>query len=164
MEESHTASATPQTPSPSRWPLRLGLAAVGLLFLGLTALGWWWSREPAPFSVEDAARAHAEAQQRPLVTGYLTSHTLLALTQTLLDKPGGYLSNDLLPPGAVVDNLPNWEFGVLVQIRDMARILRNDLSRAQSQSAEDPALAEAEGKFFFDNSSWLFPQTEDESR
>ena len=147
-----------------RWPLRLGLAFGGFFFLGLTALGWWWSREPVPFSVETAARAHAEAQRRPLVTGYLTTHTLLALSQTLLDKPGGYLSNDLLPPGAVVDNLPNWEFGVLVQIRDMARIMRNDLSRAQSQSAEDPALAEAEGKFFFDNSSWLCPQTEDEYR
>ena len=162
MEESQTTTAPPQTPSPSRWPLRLGLAAAGLFFLGLTALGWWWSREPASFSVEEAAQAHAEAQQRPLVTGYLTTHTLLALAQSLLDKPGGYLSNDLLPPGAMVDNLPNWEFGVLVQIRDMARIMRNDLSRAQSQSAEDPALAEAEGKFFFDKSSWLFPQTEDE--
>ncbi|MEC8022116.1 MAG: DUF2333 family protein, partial [Pseudomonadota bacterium] len=151
MDDTHTDTTTPSRPAPSRWPLRLGLGAAGLIFLGLTALGWWWSQEPAPFSVEAEARAHAEAQQRPLVTGYPTTHTLLALSQTLLDKPGGYLSNDLLPPGALVDNLPNWEFGVLVQIRDMARIMRNDLSRAQSQSAEDPALAEAEGKFFFDN-------------
>ncbi len=153
----------PERPS-RRWPLRLGLAAAGLLVLGLSALGWWWSQEPESFSVTDAAAAHAEEKRRPMVTGYITAHTLLALAQTLLDKPGGYLSNDVLPPGVLVDNVPNWEFGVLVQIRDMARIMRNDLSRAQSQSAEDTALAEAEGKFFFDNSSWLFPQTEDEYR
>ena len=67
-----------------------------------------------------------------------------------------------MPPGVWLDNLPNWEFGVLTQIRDTARAFRIDFSRSQSQSTEDPDLAEAEGKFFFDNSSWVFPQTEDE--
>lgn len=158
------SDAAAPKPSPRRWPLRLGLGTAGLFLLGFSALGWWWSQEPKAFSVTDAAAAHAQERNRPLVTGYVTAHTLLNLAHTLLDKPGGYLSNDVLPPGVLVDNMPNWEFGVLVQIRDMARIMRNDLSRAQSQSAEDPALAEAEGKFFFDNSSWLFPQTEDEYR
>jgi hypothetical protein len=64
----------------------------------------------------------------------------------------------------LLDNIPNWEFGVLVQVRDMARVMRNDLSRSQSQSAEDPDLANAEGKFYFDNSSWMFPQSENEYR
>jgi len=63
-----------------------------------------------------------------------------------------------------MDNVPNWEFGVLTHIRDTARAFRNELSRSQSQSTEDPDLAEAEGKFFFDNSSWVFPQTENEYR
>ncbi len=46
----------------------------------------------------------------------------------------------------------------------MARAYRIDFSRSQSQSTEDVDLAGAEGKFFFDNASWAFPQTESEYR
>ena len=49
-------------------------------------------------------------------------------------------------------------------LRDTARVYRNDFSRSQSQSAEDPNLAEAEGKFFFNNNSWFLPDTEGEYR
>ena len=61
-----------------------------------------------------------------------------------------------------MDNVPNWEFGVLVQVRDMARTLRNNLSRSQSQSSEDVALVSTENQFYFDNDSWILPATESE--
>jgi hypothetical protein len=61
-----------------------------------------------------------------------------------------------------MDNVPNWEFGVLVQIRDFSRSLRNDISRSQSQSLEDPDLSIAEPQFNFNSESWLFPPTERE--
>ena len=60
--------------------------------------------------------------------------------------------------------MPSFEFGVLVQVRDLARVLRNDYSRSQSQSTEDPDLALAEPAFNFDNDSWIFPPTEREYR
>ena len=44
------------------------------------------------------------------------------------------------------------------------REMRLDFSRSQSQSAEDPDLSEAEGKFYWDNASWAFPETESEYR
>ena len=75
------------------------------------------------------------------VAGYATVDTLIRVTSTLLDKPGGYLRNDVLPPGVWLDNIPSWEYGVLVQVRDLAKVLRNDYSRSQSQSIEDPDLA-----------------------
>ena len=62
----------------------------------------------------------------------------------LLNKRGGYLSNDILPPWVFLDNVPNWEFGVLTQVRDLSRAMRNDFSRSQTQSTEDPDLMEAE--------------------
>lgn len=137
-------------------------AMVGVYVITCTAFGWWWDSEPDMFAVRENAVNHAAADNRQLVTGYITTATLARLATTLLEKRGGYLSNDLLPPGIWMDNLPNWEFGVLTQIRDATRAYRIDFSRSQSQSTEDADLAEAEGKFFFDNASWVFPQTEDE--
>jgi len=84
------------------------------------------------------------------------------MADILLHKPGGYLSNDMSPPGSLMDNIPNWEFGVLVQLRDMARTLRNNLSRSQSQSQEDADLVTAENQFYFDNEKWIFPESESE--
>ena len=82
----------------------------------------------------------------------------------MLDKPGGYLSNDMLPPGAWLDNMPSFEFGVLTQCRDLARVLRNYYSRSQSQSIEDDDLAIAEPALNTDNRSWLLPPAESKYR
>ena len=61
-----------------------------------------------------------------------------------------------------MDNIPNWELGALVQLRDMVRTLRNNMSRSQSQSTENLNLVNAEGLFYFDNNSWILPSTEGE--
>ena len=72
------------------------------------------------------------------------------------------MSNDRLPPGVLLDNIPSWEYGVLVQVRDLTRALRKDFARSQSQSAEDADLAKAEPRFNFDNKSWMLPSSESE--
>ena len=144
------------------WLVR-GLLLVLLAYLLVTGLiGWYWSQEPELFNVEEQAQRSAEQNQRQLVTGYTTVETLKALSLTLLDKPGGYISNDLAPPGLWLDNISSWEFGVLVQVRDFGRALRKDFSRSQSQSTEDPDLSKAEPLLHFDNNSWAFPSSEDE--
>ncbi len=140
----------------SRWPIMAVFVAI--LLLPFFALSWYWSREPDVFWVS------ATTQERPLVLGYSTTDTLIRVATWLLDKPGGYLTNDITPPGIWLDNMPSFEFGVVVQIRDLARVLRNDYSRSQSQSTEDPDLAIAEPAFNFDNDSWIFPPTESEYR
>lgn len=138
---------------------------VVILYLtGCLILGWWWDYEPDTFDVQAYAREHASEHDRPLVIGYTTTVTVIHMADTLLSKRGGYLSNDLFPPGVWMDNVPAWEFGVLTQLRDVARAYRSEFSRSQSQSREDEDLSVAEGKFFFDNSSWAFPATESEYR
>jgi hypothetical protein len=58
--------------------------------------------------------------------------------------------------------MPSWEYGVLVQTRDLSRALRKDFARSQSQSTEDADLARAEPRFNFDNKSWALPSSESE--
>ena len=114
-------------------------------------LGYYWSSEPDHFDVEEAARERALEADAQLTTGSYTTSAVIAAMETLLNKRGGYLSNDIMPPSIWLDNIPNWEFGVLVQVRDLSRSMRNDFSRSQSQSAEDVDLIIAEPKFNFDN-------------
>lgn len=140
-----------------------GTVVVALLAF-MVVLMLWWSITPDRFDPVDNARNTAKAQQQQLVTGYTSTATLITLAETILDKPGGYLSNDVMPPSVWMDNIPNWEFGVLVQIRDFSRALRNDISRSQSQSLEDNDLAVAEPQFNFNSDSWLFPPSEQEYR
>jgi hypothetical protein len=151
------------------WLWSTAIVAVTLAVV-LTGVGWYWSREPASFSARDVALAMANGDSSKIVPGFTMTAVLIKEAQTLLDKPGGYLSNDKLPPASffgmfpLLDNIPNWEFGALVMIRDTSRVMRNDFSRSQSQSRENDALAQAEPLFHFPNDSWLFPPTEREYR
>jgi hypothetical protein len=133
--------------------------AAGLVVI-LTLIGWYWSSEPEVSNVLGDASKQAEAQNDKMVNGYVTTYTLIHLVDTLLNKSGGYISNDITPPGIFMDNMPNWEYGVIMQVRDLSRAFRRDFSRSQSQSREDKDLAKAEPLLNFDHKSRMFPSTE----
>ena len=140
------------------------ISGLVIYLLVVLILGYLWSSEPETFSVyENTQELASEFNVKPVV-GFATSITLMTLMETMLDKPGGYLSNDVLPPGVWLDNIPNWEYGVLIQARDLSRALRKDFSRSQSQSTEDKDLEIVEPQFFFDNNSWIVPSSEGEYR
>jgi hypothetical protein len=143
----------------SRWWRVIGIA-IGLFVLFLLALMWWWDHEPEPFDVVQNGQEYAQAHKQRMVTGTTTVATAIRLGNTLLDKRGGYLANDILPPGVFMDNVPNWEFGVVLQLRDLGLALRNDFSRSQSQSVEDADLREAFNYFSYAHRSWLLPSSE----
>jgi len=124
------------------------------------ALMFWYNHEPPLFDPVERARLHASAHGHADVTGTTTTSALIEVVDGLLHKRGGYLSNDIMPPWVFLDNVPNWEFGALIQIRDLARTLRNDFSRSQTQSTEDPDLSEADPLFHYSNDRWLLPATE----
>jgi len=139
-----------------RW---FGLPLVVILAI-LVVLGIYWSSEPDTFDVVAVTAELAPTDTSKITTGSYTTATVIATVETLLNKRGGYLSNDITPPSIWLDNIPNWEFGVLVQARDITRSMRNDFSRSQSQSTEDKDLIIAEPKFNFDHESWILPATE----
>jgi hypothetical protein len=141
---------------------RTSITGLGFLVILVVLLGFYWSGEPAAFSVQQSTAQKLALVGNDYVVGSTTTVTLITVAETLLNKPGGYLSNDISPPGIYLDNIPNWEFGALVQVRDLARTFRESFSRSQSQSTEDPDLIISEPKFHFSNDSWLFPATESE--
>ncbi len=142
--------------------------AIGIIilciFLLLIILTFYWNSEPGLLNVYENAAQKADAHNETLVTGYVTTSTLVDVAATLLEKPGGYLSNDVMVPSAFMDDMPSWEFGVLIQVRDFTKAMRNEISRAQTQSQEHPDLAKAEPQFNVDSRSWMFPRAEAEYR
>jgi len=146
----------------SWWRWLLILAVVYLVAAGV--VGIYWSMEPDEFDVAAVTdqRLALVSSSGKRVTGSFTTATLIQLADTLLEKPGGFISNDVTPPGVWLDNQPNWEYGVLIQVRDMSKALREAFSRSQSQSKEDAALAKAESRFNVDPSNWILPAAEDQ--
>ncbi len=132
--------------------------ALGVILLLMFIIGIWASREPDIFWVKRSAEPESS------IVGYATVDTLVRVAETLLEKNAGYLTNDKLPPFVFLDNIPSWELGVVNQMRDLGRVMRDDYTRSQSQSKEDADVAEGSPKFFYDNNSWVFPTTESEYR
>ncbi len=135
-----------------------------VFILAQIILGFWWSKEPERFDVTQRSTELSTLRSEDMATGYAITSTLISVAETLLDKRGGYLSNDILPPGSIVDDIPNWEFGVLTQIRDLTLALRNDFTRSQSQSVEDKDVIAADNYFRIDSESWLMPAAESQYR
>lgn len=146
---------------PVRMTLRIG---TGLLIIG-TAISIYWNLIPGTFDVEEAARyraelyGHREPDQR-LPRGYRTTSVMIHLADQLFTKSGGYISNDWNPMSKIPDNMRNWEYGYVTQLRIMVQGLRYELSRSGPQSQEHEELRLAESRFNFTHDSLILPSTE----
>ncbi|MBK5940190.1 DUF2333 family protein [Halochromatium roseum] len=152
-----------------RSPIHLLLVGGVVILLVITGLGMYWSVQPKPFDVianakeragEDAVTGSGREALAKL-SGDVYVSTAIRVAETLLKKPGGFTRNDVLPPGILMDNMPNWEYGVLTELRDTVRALRNDFSRSQSQSIESDYLKNADSDFAFSSNAWILPSSEE---
>ena len=132
---------------------RLVYITLAFLFIAGYIISIYWSLEPDPVDV------HNDNEH---IAGYTIVSTLADVTEILLDKPGGFLGNDVMPPSLFMDNMPAFEYGALVQIRDLTRSLRKEFSRSQSQSVEQEDLKKAEPKIHIAHGSWALPSAEGE--
>ena len=135
---------------------------LGLVLFVMYLTGWWVSREP-DLLVAEIKQSRQQLGDAAIV-GYSTTTALIRVSETLLDKSGGYLANDIMPPFVMLDNMPAWELGVLEMSRDLALALRKDFSRSQSQSTENSYLKVAQPMFNIDHRSWAIPSAESEYR
>ncbi|MDO4643497.1 MAG: DUF2333 family protein [Cardiobacteriaceae bacterium] len=150
---------TPHNWKTHNWSWRIALILGTIIFLCLLLM-FWWSSEPERFDLEAARSAYLGENETPVVGSAVTGTTAKIL-DTLLHKPGGYLRNDVTPPGIFMDNIPEWEFGVIRNLRETIRTLRYDFSRSQSQSRSVKALEEADNDMNRDADKWItFPTPE----
>lgn len=151
----------------SRLPLgKIIGGVVAFIIVLLLGLGFYWSLQPPPFDVRAAALQRLDNDENRLreIKGTATVAAAITLAETLLDKPGGFTYNDVTPPGILMDNMPHWEYGLLTELRDSVRSLRNEFSRSQTQSVENAQLAQADAQFNFNPKSWMLPSAEEEYR
>lgn len=140
------------------WIWKPLLVLLVIYLLVTLVLGIWWSREPPPFDVEQATGDQRQALETdqsglPGARGTVSTAALMSVLDTLINKPGGYLRNDIAPPGLWLDNMPNWELGVLQQSRDLAAAL-------EGLAGGDAYLEEATERLQVDSRDWLYPSAE----
>ncbi|MBQ0795274.1 MAG: DUF2333 family protein [Zhongshania sp.] len=138
---------------------RVAAIVLPLYILLVIVFGVYWS-----FTPDMPETRYLQQNSSLAVVGTATTSALIDVSESLLDKPGGFLSNDVTPPGIFMDDMPAWEYGVLIQVRDLSRAMRESFSRSQSQSQEDSDLAKAEPRFNFSTNSWAVPASESEYR
>jgi hypothetical protein len=137
------------------------LAALAIITAGLML---YWSRQPRPFDVRATVEQMVSEEGGYAAPGTAMAAVSVRVAETLLEKPGGFLYNDAMPPGALMDNMPSWECGVMMALRDVVQALRNDFTRSQSQSVENADVKRADLQFAIDPASWLVPAAEDQYR
>lgn len=156
-------------------PVRRSLIFAVLIYIvGAVALGIYWSFFPSTPTINSAVQhqlallkvpaSYTSLAQGNLPKGVATTSTLITVSETLLDKSGGYIANDIAPPGLWLDDMPHWELGVVHQIRDTTQSLRTSFSQSNLNHELDVDLQKAEVRFNFSHASWSFPATESQYR
>ncbi len=156
----------PSTIKAHSWLWRIGLA-VATLFVVLVVLMFVWSTTPDPVRPRQAMQQYLTDEQiytkkQQVKTGAALTSTTIHMIDSLLNKSGGYVRNDVMPPGLLMDNMSSWEYGVLRNLRDIALVFRNNFSTAgTTQTKTDKDLGDALNLLSISSHKWMMPQAED---
>lgn len=156
----------PSTIREKNWGWRIALL-IGTLCVVIGVAMFIFSSEPDPVTPEEAINTYLSADRvedegKPIAnkTGVAITAMTIHLIDSLQHKTGGYLSNDVTPPGILLDNVPSWEYGVLRNLRDISKVFRNSFATSGSQTKMDKDLADVENKLSYDSEKWMLPSSE----
>lgn len=138
------------------------ISIISIVAVIIWSVSIWWGWMPDAYDVKQKTTETAKINSHKVVSGYAITSTLIDITEWLINKPGGFLANDITPPGVLMDNMPAFEYGVLEQTRDLALAMRLGFSRSQSQSTGDKDLETAQSKLNISHTSWQLPSAESE--
>jgi len=104
---------------------------------------------------------HALDHLDPKVKG---THFIRVNELLIQDMAGNWLPNDIFWPTALLDNMPNFQLGVLEVVRYNVRVLRDNLSRMRTTDRLDPNAEAAFTSLSNDPFKWWFPSAESKWR
>lgn len=88
------------------------------------------------------------------------AHFIKINEMLIQDMADNWLPNDMFWPTAFLDNMPNFQLGVLEVVRYNARVLRDNLSRMRTTDRLDPNAEAAFTNLSNDPFKWWFPSAE----
>jgi hypothetical protein len=88
------------------------------------------------------------------------AHFIRVNEMLVKDMADNWLPNDLFWPTALLDNMPNFQLGVLEVVRYNVRVLRDNLSRMRTTDRLDPNAEAAFTNLSNDPFKWWFPSAE----
>lgn len=156
----------PSTIREKGWVWRI-LLLLGTLVAAIVIAMFVFSGEPSTITSKEALVKYLPADKidekgepKTIKTGAAITAMTVHLIDSLQDKAGGYVSNDVTPPGIIMDNMPAWEYGVLRNLRDISKVFRNNFATSGTQTKLDKDLAKVENKLSIDSEQWMFPSPE----
>ena len=128
------------------------LSLFTLLLIGYFGTAFVMSRKPVMPELADDPNAQP---------GYASVSMMIDLMEAQLNGIGGWLPNDPpLTPGAYLDNLPNFQLGVLQVVRHSSRVLRDNLTRQRTSDAVHKETDLAYTGYANNPFKWAFPSAE----
>ena len=83
----------------------------------------------------------------------------VAMAAALIDREAGqheWPANDpWFLPGAVLDNMPNYQIGIVTSVRRFAQEMTDQIGRARGSSQADPDLTAALSRLNYDPTVWF---------
>ena len=142
-------SSTPQTAEKGKGKLGLFIIIIlAILFLFVVIVMGINSRKPGYITLENVDKK---------MKGAYFIKTNEALIKQIY---GNWLPNDLFWPTVFLDNMPNFQIGVLEVVRYNVRVLRDNLSRMRTTDKIDPHAEAGFTSLSNDPYKWWFPSTE----
>jgi hypothetical protein len=130
------------------------LTLVGLGVTSALLAGWVGYvnavQEPEPLSITQIS------ENSNKVLGVTTAQTMVALLDKLLNQPLGYVSNDVAPPFVFLDDRPNWEAGVIRQLKLITMAMMNEFSRPNASSVPDNDLTAVMDALQAPSNKWIW--------
>ena len=90
--------------------------------------GTGWLLELGAGLQESALANHQVIRSCPSAHDSPDPDSVISVAETALEKPGGLISNNVMPPGIFLDNMPNREYRTMAQTRDLSKALRGRLA------------------------------------